>query len=78
MKNFRVAVVGATGLVGSKMIEVLAEENFPVCELIPCASERSVGKKVSFGGTGFFFDKAPDLDPKIEHHMPDYHLYDKW
>ena len=50
MKNFRVAVVGATGLVGSKMIEVLAEENFPVCELIPCASERSVGKKVNFGG----------------------------
>ena len=35
-------------------------------------------EKVSFGGTGFFFDKAPDLDPKIEHHMPDYHLYDKW
>ena len=49
-RQFRVAVVGATGLVGSKMIEVLAEENFPVCELIPCASERSVGKKVSLGG----------------------------
>ncbi|MBP5505401.1 MAG: aspartate-semialdehyde dehydrogenase [Bacteroidales bacterium] len=50
MKTYRVAVVGATGLVGSKMIEVLGEENFPVGELIPCASERSVGKKVSFGG----------------------------
>ncbi|MBQ3658555.1 MAG: aspartate-semialdehyde dehydrogenase [Bacteroidales bacterium] len=50
MKTFKVAVVGATGLVGSKMIEVLGEVNFPVSELVPCASERSVGKKVSFGG----------------------------
>ena len=50
MKNYRVAVVGATGLVGSKMIEVLGEVNFPVGELVPCASERSVGKKVTFGG----------------------------
>ena len=44
----KVAVVGATGLVGSKMLEVLAERNFPVTELIPVASERSVGKKVRF------------------------------
>ena len=50
MKTYKVAVVGATGLVGSKMIEVLGEVNFPVGELVPCASERSVGKKVSFGG----------------------------
>lgn len=34
--------------------------------------------KVSYGGTGFFFDKAPNLDTKIEHHMPDYTLYDSW
>ena len=40
----KVAVVGATGLVGSKMLQVLAERNFPVTELIPVASERSVGK----------------------------------
>lgn len=46
----RVAVVGATGLVGTKMIEVLEELNFPVSELIPCASEKSVGKKVKFQG----------------------------
>ena len=50
MKQYKVAVVGATGLVGSKMIEVLGEVNFPVGELVPCASERSVGKKVTFGG----------------------------
>lgn len=33
---------------------------------------------VEYGGTGFYFDKAPNLDCKIEHHMPDYHLYDDW
>jgi aspartate-semialdehyde dehydrogenase len=46
----KVAVVGATGLVGSKMLQVLAERNFPVTELIPVASERSVGKEVTFKG----------------------------
>lgn len=35
-------------------------------------------KNIHIGGTGFFFDKAPNLDPDIEHHMPDYHLYDEW
>jgi aspartate-semialdehyde dehydrogenase len=44
----KVAVVGATGLVGSKMLQVLAERNFPVDEIIPVASEKSVGKKVKF------------------------------
>lgn len=51
MSNLKkVAVIGATGLVGGKMIEVLEELNFPVGELIPCASEKSVGKSVSFKG----------------------------
>src|SRR5215207_3516600 len=44
----KVAVVGVTGLVGSKMLQVLAERNFPVTELLPVASERSVGKEVTF------------------------------
>ena len=44
----KIAVVGATGLVGTKMLEVLAERNFPVSELIPVASERSVGKQLDF------------------------------
>lgn len=44
----KVAVVGATGLVGSRMLQVLEEQNFPVSELIPVASEKSVGKKVRF------------------------------
>ena len=44
----KVAVVGATGLVGTKMLQVLAERNFPVSELIPVASEKSVGKKITY------------------------------
>ncbi len=46
----KVAVVGATGLVGTKMLQVLAERNFPVTELIPVASEKSIGKEVEFKG----------------------------
>src|SRR3982751_2657756 len=46
----KVAVVGATGLVGTKMLQVLAERNFPVDELIPVASEKSVGKEIEFKG----------------------------
>ncbi len=44
----KVAVVGATGLVGTMMIKVLEERNFPITEFIPVASEKSVGKKLSF------------------------------
>jgi aspartate-semialdehyde dehydrogenase len=44
----KVAVVGATGLVGTKMLQVLAERHFPVTELIPVASERSIGKEITF------------------------------
>ena len=46
----KIAVVGATGLVGTKMLEVLAERNFPLTELIPVASEKSVGKEITFKG----------------------------
>lgn len=49
----KVAVVGATGLVGTKMLQVLAERNFPVTELIPVASEKSVGKEVEYKGKKF-------------------------
>ncbi len=51
--TMKVAVVGATGLVGTKMLQVLAERNFPVTELIPVASERSIGKEISFKGKKF-------------------------
>lgn len=49
----KVAVVGATGLVGTKMLQVLAERNFPVTELVPVASEKSVGKEIEFKGKKF-------------------------
>ena len=49
----KVAVVGATGMVGNVMLEVLREQNFPITELIPVASEKSVGNKIHFGGLEF-------------------------
>lgn len=49
----KVAVVGATGLVGSKMLQVLEERNFPVSELIPVASAKSLGKELRFRGQAF-------------------------
>ena len=49
----KVAVVGATGLVGSMMMKILEERNFPVKEFIPVASEKSVGKEVEFKGSKF-------------------------
>ncbi|HUB60878.1 MAG TPA: aspartate-semialdehyde dehydrogenase [Puia sp.] len=56
----KVAVVGATGLVGTKMLQVLAERNFPVTELIPVASERSIGKEVEFKGKKYKIVSATD------------------
>lgn len=49
----KVAVVGATGMVGEVMLKVLAERNFPISELIPVASERSIGKEVLYKGKGY-------------------------
>jgi len=51
--KMKVAVVGATGLVGSKILQILAERNFPVSDLIPVASERSIGKELEFKGEKF-------------------------
>ena len=50
MKTYRVAILGATGAVGQEMIKILQERDFPVEELIPLASARSVGKTVLFKG----------------------------
>jgi aspartate-semialdehyde dehydrogenase len=49
----KIAVVGATGLVGTVMLKVLEERNFPMTELIPVASEKSVGKEITFKGKQF-------------------------
>lgn len=59
----KVAVVGATGLVGTKMLQVLEERNFPVTELLPVASERSIGKDVEFKGKKY---KVVGMDDAIK------------
>ena len=64
----RVAVVGVTGMVGNVMLEVLAEHNFPVTELIPVASEKSVGKKIVFKGAEYTvigLQQAVSLKPDV-------------
>ena len=64
----KVSVVGATGLVGTKMLQVLEERDFPVTELIPVASERSVGKEVTFKGKQYTvvgMQTAIDLKPAV-------------
>ena len=64
----KVAVVGATGMVGEVMLRVLAERNFPVTELIPVASERSVGKKLTYDGKDYTvvgLETAVSMKPDI-------------
>lgn len=64
----KVAVVGATGLVGTVMLKVLEERNFPISELIPVASEKSVGKLITFKGKQFpivSMDTAIGMRPDI-------------
>ena len=64
----RIAVVGATGMVGEVMLQVLAERKFPVTELIPVASEKSVGKKLEWNGQTYTvvgLQTAVDMKPEI-------------
>jgi aspartate-semialdehyde dehydrogenase len=64
----KVAVVGATGLVGSAMLKILEERNFPVTELIPVASEKSVGNKVMYKGKEYSVvsaDMAISMKPAL-------------
>ena len=56
----KVAVVGATGLVGTRMLEVLAERNFPVTELFPVASAKSEGRRITFNGKEWTVVSAED------------------
>ena len=61
-RQWRVAVVGATGLVGETMIQVLAERDFPVSELYPLASNRSLGKSVEFKGKHYAVEDLAGFD----------------
>ncbi len=65
---YKVAIVGATGLVGSKMLEVLAERSFPISELLLAASEKSVGKIITFKSKEYkviSVQDAVDAKPQI-------------
>lgn len=64
----KVAVVGVTGMVGRVMLEVLAQRNFPVTELIPVASEKSVGQSIDFKGKSYAvvgLSQAVSLKPQV-------------
>ena len=61
-KTFDLAVVGATGAVGQAMLEVLAERKFPVGQVHALASERSAGKKVSFGNQSLTVENLDTFD----------------
>jgi aspartate-semialdehyde dehydrogenase len=64
----KIAVVGATGMVGEVMLQVLAERNFPVTELIPVASEKSVGKQIDYKGKNYSvvnLQTAVEMKPEI-------------
>lgn len=64
----KLAVVGVTGMVGEVMLRVLAERNFPITTLIPVASERSVGKKISFNNQEYAvvsLETAVSMQPDI-------------
>jgi len=61
----KVAVVGATGMVGNVMLKVLEERNFPITELILVASERSIGKEIHYKGNPYkIVSKATIIAPK--------------
>lgn len=62
MKKYTIAVLGATGIVGREMLRVMQERDFPVGELIPLASSRSVGSTVTFGGAQIPVGDAQEAD----------------
>lgn len=64
----KIAVVGATGLVGQKILQILEERSFPLTELLPVASEKSIGKKITFKGNDYpiiGMKDAINLKPQI-------------
>jgi aspartate-semialdehyde dehydrogenase len=64
----KVAIVGATGMVGNVVLQVLKEQNFPITELIPVASQKSVGKTIEFGSLSFpivNLETAVEMKPDI-------------
>ena len=64
MKKYSVAVIGASGMVGRKMLQVLEERNFPVDNLYPMASSRSAGKSITFKGREYAIEELCDTSFK--------------
>ena len=62
-KQFKVAVVGATGAVGETMLSILAEREFPASEVIALASERSAGSLVKYGNDDIVVQDLATFDP---------------
>lgn len=60
--SYKVAMVGATGAVGEALLAILAEREFPISELVPLASERSAGEKISFDGKSVTVQNLADYD----------------
>ena len=60
MKEYAIAVLGATGVVGREMLKVLEERKFPISEIRPIASARSAGKKIDYNGESFEITEATD------------------
>lgn len=71
--NYNVAVVGCTGMVGRKFLEILAERNFPIAELYLFASARSAGKKISFNGKEYIVEELKE--DNIKHKKIDFALF---
>ena len=65
MKQYTVAVLGATGAVGQEMIKILQERNFPVGKLVPLASARSAGKTLTFKGEEVTIELRNGLSPLV-------------
>ena len=61
--GYRVAVVGATGAVGKVMLEILAERDFPISEIVPLASSRSAGSRIEFRGKEYVVQDLENYDP---------------
>ena len=61
--GYNIAVVGATGAVGQTMLEILAERDFPIAELVPLASSRSAGSRIEFKGKEYVVQDLANFDP---------------
>src|SRR6201986_2021634 len=60
--SYKVAMVGATGAGGETLLAILAERDFPISELVPLASERSAGERITFGGKSILGKNLADYD----------------